>query len=118
MSDDWARRTKVTTRLVVCTALLTVCKQRSSTTKCQIRRQLRREEQAHNLQEEMVQRERAEAVSEARQRIKDEDRAGSQPDPSDASSTPELLLVEAPETMMGDADQDEEEPSGHQLTNG
>ena len=60
----------------------------------------------------MVQRERAKVVSEARQRTMDEDRAGSQPDPSDASSTPELLLVEAPEATMGDADQDEEESDG------
>jgi hAT family protein len=78
---------------------------------CQIRSQLRREERAHELREEMVQRERAEAASEARRRMKDQDRAGSQPGPSDASSTPALQLVEVPKTTTGDADQDEEELS-------
>ena len=59
----------------------------------------------------MAQRERVEAAGEARRRIIDEDRAGSQPDPSDASSTPELPPVEAPEVTMGNTDQDEEESS-------
>ena len=42
----------------------------------------------------------------------DKDRAGSQPDPLDAPSTPELLLVEPPEATTDDADQDEEESDG------
>jgi hAT family C-terminal dimerisation region len=61
---------------------------------CQIRCQLRKEERAHELREETVQR-------------MDQDRAGSQPGPSDASSTPVLPLAQVPEATMGDADQEE-----------
>ena len=73
---------------------------------CQIHCQLRKEERAHKLREEMGQQERAVAASEARRRIKDSTIVLE--DPSDASSTPEPPPVEGSEATMDDPDQDEE----------